>query len=227
MGIDAKIYLKVPTKPTEAELLEWSWLLGESIRADKLFIDRDKGHKAIDLVNARYFDPPKYDEEAKIGKVIHPDGDDILAGDAWFLEVHVWTRYYGVGYERGDLLSLCAIAEWCEANVPACEVWYGGDSSGCGVEPWPDAERRKLRAHLYSPRGREYFKYSSRAGRHEGPEKPPPSCALCPPSGPRWERYGWGREYCAISCGGCGTQLVSRDGCSTWKTEKEDSNSSK
>jgi hypothetical protein len=132
------------------------------------------------------------------------------APNEWLLEVSLWSRYYGAGYERGDILMICGVAEWCEQNIPGCEVWYGGDGR---VELFDAARRADLRAHLYGPQGRNYFR-----NREPGP-KPSP-CSLCIDGG-EFDRFGWGPNYTAVHCGGCGKGFTSRDGGSTWTIERD------
>lgn len=179
---------------------------------------------AFELSNARY---PIEDSNTSIpveyrapGKCYLQDGDPILADHSeWFLEVSLWTRYYGIGYERGDLLFLCAVAEWCEANIPDCEVWYGGDSGGVEAKPWPDSKRRALRKHLYSPAGRDYFK--SQGSMSRGDILPPAPCSLCVGEG-EFNTYGYGANYSAVHCGGCGKSFETRDSGKTWVLKEKD-----
>lgn len=179
--------------------------------------------RAIELTNYVYpldaddgYDdvPPEYRIP---GRAWTQDGDSILAPDGeWFCKVNLWTRYYGVGYERGNLLVICATAEWCELNLPNCVVWYGGDSSGVEAAPFPHEERLKLKKHLYSQQGRDYFRYDARQGRK--PNGPAP-CGLCIPGGD-FQQYGSGPNYAAVHCAGCGKNFESSDGGKTW-AEKE------
>ena len=157
------------------------------------------------------------------GRVWTQDGPEIYAEDGeWFLQAHVWTRYYGIGYERGDILLICAVAEWCEANIPACSVWYGGDSSGVVAEPFGAPQREAIKRHFYGQSGRDYFA----PGRFDswiGPSRPtmPKACALCIPGHPRFVQYGSGAGYAAVSCQGCGKHFTSTDNGTTWIEKKE------
>jgi hypothetical protein len=196
--------------------------LGNQIRAD-IGKCPEQRRRAIELTNHLY---PIDEEDESVpveyrepGRCWTQDGDPIFAKPGeWFLKVNCWSRFYGIGYERGDLLTLCAIAEWCEINIPNCVVWYGGDSSGELAQPWPDSERLKLRYHLYSPKGREYFKYSSRYGQQ--PKHPSP-CGLCIDGG-SFEQYGsGGGGYIGVHCASCGKSFESRDHGVTWEDKKE------
>ena len=185
----------------------------------------EKLRRAIDFTCDDY-DADDFDERGvssalrQPGKVYFQDADPVIAEPGeWLLEVSLWTRYYGIGYERGDLLTICAVAEWCEANLQPCEVWYGGDSSGVALKPFGDAERAKLRRHLYSQQGRDY--YSSWG---TPPGQMPPTCGLCVPGEERRQQYGSGMngQYAAVSCAGCGKNFETRDGGQTWAERKED-----
>lgn len=176
--------------------------------------------RAIELTNRQY---PIDDDNSCIpiefrepGRCWIQDGETIFANhDEWFFEISLCTRYYGKGYERGNILILCAVAEWCEHNLQPCEVWYGGDSSGVEAEPFGEEARLELRRHLYSPNGRDYFKYDD-----AGYPTPKP-CGLCVDGENRFNRYGWGDNYIAVSCAGCGKCFASRDDGKSWIEEKK------
>lgn len=176
--------------------------------------------RAIELTGRRY----PHDDESGVpeqyrapGLAYTQDGPDIYAEPGeYLLEVALWTRYYGPGYERGDILTICAVAEWIEANMQPCEVWYGGDSSGVCVEPFGAAAREALRKHLYSRQGRDYFKHGERSG-----FPTPAPCGLCVPGENRLNRHGWGKDYVAVNCAGCGKSFESSDNGKTWVAKKE------
>ena len=222
MGIDAEMLVKVRGEVTPEQLNRWSWNLTQAIGAKHFMISRDAGKGAIILspdYEAEYSDPPTRPEQP--GKFWSQDGETLVAepGET-FLKVRLATRYYGPGYERGDILTICAVAEWCEANIPDCAVWYGGDSSGVVAEPFGAAAREAMRQHLYSPKGRAYF-------RHENPYMPPEknvpdlsSCKLCVPDRAP-NQYGFGGNYAAWYCSGCGFYFIYRDGVWTSSNKAE------
>lgn len=135
----------------------------------------------------------------------------------YFLEVALCTRYYDVDYERGDILTICNIAEWAEANMQPCEIWYGGDSGGATLRLFDANERERLKAHLFGPHGRDYFIYEKR-----GAFATPAPCSLCVPGESRFNRFGSGANFSAVSCAGCGKSFESRDGGETWAQRKGD-----
>ncbi len=159
--------------------------------------------------------------DRNLGLLYTQDGDDVLAAPGeYLLQVSLWTRYYGEGYERGDILTLCAIAEWIEANMQPCEVWYGGDSSGVCIEPFGEPRRMELRRHLFGQKGRDYFKSSGWG--FSTPPMPKP-CGLCVPGEERRQQYGSGMngQYAAVSCAGCGKNFETHDGGTTWAERKD------
>lgn len=203
MGIDAQMFLRVPYKPDAAQIKQWSYAICESLGAQHFFIDRE----------GKYGELPR--GAMSLIDVYEQDGPKIVpeTGET-FIELHLWDRWYGKDYERGDLLTLCAIAEWCEQNVPDCQVWYGGDSSGVEAVPFPEEARRDLRQHLYSQDGRAYYA-SDFIPSQDGITPDTSNCALCI-TGKKPIRHGWGKDYAKFSCHGCGQKFVTRDGGKTW-----------
>lgn len=228
MGIDAEMLIRIRgQKPTEDQIARWSWDLSAATNPSYFFTDADGKFHNGKIQRALGFSYGRDEEGDYIGstegKVWCQDGPDILADDdEWFLEVHLMGRYYGIGYERGDLLAYCAIAEWIEMNIPDASVWYGGDSSGVCAEPFGASERYKLKRHLNGNHGRDYFNSFSRYA--ISTPKPPKPCGLCIPGEPRFTRYGWGGindSYVAMSCAGCGKYFESRDGGENYEEKQE------
>jgi hypothetical protein len=185
----------------------------------KIFADIGEPPKerrmAIDRTLTRY----REDNDPPPGSEYREDSDRPIRAERneCLLELSLFGRYYGPGYERGDILTYCAIAEWLEVNIPGCEVWYGGDSSGVLAELFDDKKRAELRRHLYSEQGRDYYK--SWGNRTE--YGTPPACSLCPGGEYRGERFGTGQGYASFHCAGCGKSMQTRDRGCTWTEEKE------
>ena len=147
--------------------------------------------------------------------VYEQDGPDIKPeeGEA-FIRVMPVTRYYGVGYERGDILFLINLAEWLELRFAPCEVWYGGDSMGICAEHFTKAERGKIKAHFFRVAHEPYV--------HDldliFDNCLPPKCERCVPHrGPG--RFSSGpSSFASFHCTGCGKSFVTLDGGDTWGT---------
>lgn len=208
MGIDARMFSRYRgEKPTSDQLKLWSWDLCSAIGGEHFFIDAKEGRAALDL-SSDYADDG--DESLKDeGKVWHQDGDSIRAEkDEWLVEVSIWTRYYGPGYERGNWQVIIHVAEWMELHVGP--VWYGGDSSGVCASPFGKNERAAMVAHALSESGRDYYKAFEPA-----PFKTPPPCSLCVKERGH-TRHGWGQGYIKTHCAGCARSFESRDDGVTW-----------
>lgn len=126
------------------------------------------------------------------------DGDPIIGGAAeQFIECHLVTRYYGEGYERGDWPTIRMAADWLRLNIPGCEVWYGGDSSGVCAEHLTLEKEAAITA-IYLGQGREpYLRAFDNAV--------PPSCTFCQVP---MHNMGGGGGQTFLSCTGCGDHTV-------------------
>jgi len=224
MGIDAEMLVRrVPRiAVTDEWLKETSWKLCKAIGAEHFFVEAGPTPRlAIDRTLTRYRDA----DTPAMGSVYQQDGDDVPAENGeCLLELSLSGRYYGPGYERGDILAYCAIAEWLEANIEGCEVWYGGDSSGVCAEPFPEAKRRELKLHLFGKNGRDYFGHFENSGLFSDGCKRPEPCSLCPRGQYRGIRNGFGRNgaYGVFHCAGCGKSVMTEDGGATFKSHKDD-----
>lgn len=164
MGIDAKILIRYTgPKPTKAQLTKWSKKLTKTVGSENFYTGQYAGRprRAIELTNSIYEIDSEYDiqkEYREPGRAYLQDGPTLFAEpDEWFLDVSVDTRYYGIHYERGDLLTICRVAAWAEENIMPCKVWYGGDSSEVKAEPFGAIERAALLAHMNGINGRAYY----------------------------------------------------------------------
>jgi hypothetical protein len=91
------------------------------------------------------------DSGSGIPLVFVPREDYELAGlegePGDLLNVNFWHSYYGVGYERGDLLLFITTAEWLEERLPGCRLFYGPDSTG-ETRPFDAPERARIRKYF-------------------------------------------------------------------------------
>lgn len=61
-----------------------------------------------------------------------------------WLNLNLMHAYYGLNYERGDIKLFVRCAEWIEANLPNCQVFYGSDASDSDFVLFDVKARRKL-----------------------------------------------------------------------------------
>lgn len=139
MGVDAQMLVKHRAQYTPDQVLALAVALAEAFgpqtfmiwsKEDSSWATEDR--HALEIVN-------EYEQ----------DGDSIIpeAGEQ-FIEVHLAGRYYGPGYERGNLPDYIAVANWLEARIPGCSIFYGGDSSGICAEPFDAKGRAKYWEHF-------------------------------------------------------------------------------
>jgi hypothetical protein len=77
------------------------------------------------------------------------DGPIPTAGDdrSTWIEVNLWRAYFSPEYPRGDIGTIVRCAEWLEARLPGCRMWYGHDVDDDNIAPFPPERRRTLLAH--------------------------------------------------------------------------------
>lgn len=207
MGIDARIYVRTERKFTDEEIVRLSYDVALAFGHGKFL--RSDGAK--DRETGEVFWGPHHNIE-RIAK-IEQDGPDVepKVGET-FLEVHVFTRYYGPGYERGDLPFLIALAEWLDRRIPGCTVLYGGDSSGVCAGVFGPKQRAALLDHFASDHGRDYYGYFDK---NMDGAKGRPMCTRCHVP---MTQYSWGPGPLngKFNCHGCGAKLKSADGGETF-----------
>lgn len=192
MGIDAEMFVRTRAPITEDFVRRLGYELGRSFGRDRFWISRA----------GQYDDQPHYRGAAAVVEKYEQDGDDIVPepGET-FIRIYPTTRYYGAGYERGDLPFLIMLAWWLESKVPGGAVWCGGDSSGVCAEPFGVKERADLWAHFLSNAHEPYNGF----GRSE-------ERIVCPDCVEPMVQYGSGGGWTMHVCDGCGWRRESQDG---------------
>jgi len=196
MGVDARMVVRLASPLTDAEIVDASYRLSEACGHHEVFWQsNDESMARGEMRRALNRVPPAGDEESEYRAC------GIEAGDGMLVWVSLWGRYYGEGYERGNLWTFIAVAEWMERNFHGCRVFYGGDT-GESLEPFSAREREELIAHWAANGGRPYY---AREGKSYpswyGDEHPlRPTCPLCQYKA---TQYGSGREFASWQCDGC------------------------
>lgn len=194
MGVDAQMLVKTRRALSENAVHALALDLAEAFGPEKFYLNRE----ADDYGDGSHY--PAHHALSIVDK-FEQDGDTIFPSPGeQFIEVHTWHRYYGVGYERGDLPTYIGIAEWLERRIPGCAVFYGGDSSGICAEPFDAASRAALMDHFAKVGHKPY-----RGGWDR--ERDGPLCDFCRI---QMQRCGWGPEWAAWSCAGCGDKWERR-----------------
>lgn len=213
MGVDAEMFVRTKSKLTDREVKRLGYEIAEAFGASKFFIapktaELSKEYRALSRV-----------------KVWEQDGPDIKPDPGeTFLRVSLWTRYYGPGYERGDLPLIVAVAAWLELRVPGGRVWYGGDSSGVCAEPFGPVERTKMFAH-FAKVGHRPYAGDALTGENQwsflGGGVPAPKCEFC--EVPMICNGGGGGGAVAFyHCPGCGKRIETRDAGVTWQEREKE-----
>ena len=68
------------------------------------------------------------------------------AGEWYWIQLR--GRYYGIGYENGDIWGFIGVAEWIEFRIAGAQVWYGSDADDF-LRPFPKSLRVELAAHFF------------------------------------------------------------------------------
>lgn len=125
MGLDVNLYAEVSPTPEELAV------------AEEFFTDRS--HLA----------DPDYNEGRSLAY------DDSEWHGRPRVNVYTLSRYYGVGYERGDWPSIYAAIRVLREAFPGAKVFYGSDSSDDGTE-CTEEFLEELWSHYLGPRGLAY-----------------------------------------------------------------------
>ena len=214
MGIDARMYVRIKGQHnwiTEEESIRLAYELGQTFGPDN-FLTLNDGHyfcRALEIVKPLTDENPMYKvygNKGMLGKmVIFDHGNNHIAKpDEQFVKINLMTRYYGEGYERGDLSLIIMVAKWLDYHLPGGAVWYGGDSpEGTNLKSFDEKMRYKLMLHFFDVghkpyTGKAYSLYDKQA-----------LCDFC--GGIPMVTLGKNKqETCLYNrCAGCGLRVIS------------------
>lgn len=201
MGIDAKMLVKTKENVTPEQVLKIAYRMASTFGAERFWIRRDTSpmEHCLTIINEYWQD----------GDSVFPEEGEVL------IEPHFFTRYYGVGYERGDIMFLIGVAEFLETHIPGGIIYYGGDSSGVCATPFDKTERERIWRHFLE---RGHFPYVNEGWFNDG-EIEPPTCDLCLEPMVRY-RFGNHGQIAGFLCTGCNYRLNSEDGGKTYHEEQ-------
>lgn len=195
MGIDAQLLVRNPKPLSPLEVRKMSRDLVAAFGIERFCVIPpgvydENGSHALEIV----------DEYVQDGPTLRP------ANGEQFIIVNVSSRWYGKGYERGDLPVLISIAEWLELRIQGSQIWYGGDSSGVLAKSFDACGRRELFQHFVKVGHDPYSSFFGKVGSE--------TCAFCADAPMHGCRGGPGGV--GYVCDGCGLhRLVTHDGTKT------------
>ena len=210
MGVDAQMFVRTMEPVDDGQLKTWNWEIVEAFGRES-FMLYGEGQRALGIIDEYY-------QDTEDSPLRPHDGET-------FIDVSLGGRYYGVGYERGNLPEQLAIAAWLEHRVPGATVWYGGDSSGIEAEPWDKA----MRDHIW----RYFCKMGHRPYLDDPRDGAPPlpewktglmgdvkvHAPRCPSCEEPCRQYGYGSSW-SFYCPGCGFDVPTKDEGKTYKKAK-------
>ena len=200
MGIDAQMLIRTREPVSPEQVLKTAYKMCSAFWTDSFWISRDSVpmRHALAIV----------DEYLQDGDSIFPEDGETL------IEVYLFGRYYGKGYERGDLPFYIQVAEFLEYHIPGAKVYYGGDSSGVLAYPFGKQERAELWQHFLEV---GHMPYVNEGWFNREPDKKP-ICDLC--REPMVQNMA-GANRRGYICTGCNYSLRTDDGGTTFYEHKE------
>jgi len=229
MGIDAEMYVSLMRPVDDLEILDLAKCLYHRFGNHMFLCDTDYGN-GEDRKHCAY----RVDEVIQDGPTIHAEPGET------FIELRLWGRYYGEGYERGPWHAHDAIIRYIKHRWPEARVFYGGDSSGVLFEECTDAWLARAWAHFCAvghepyqqpfatqvPAGTEAEKgkkFESQvstmfgAGRSDDGIAQPDPCPRCMEP---LVRCGWGKTFASYYCLTCDQGVETHDSGETWQKKE-------
>lgn len=188
MGIDARMIVKTKEVVTPEELKKRSYIFGSAFHYN-LFLGCEE-----EIVHHPIEANPEYINE-----------ETFFERDYSYFEIPLSGRYYGPDYERGPIFTYIGMAELLEVLFPSCSIYYGGD---CGTvfELFDENARNQFRKYFVAANGRDKY------NRFFDKENDGIQCPVCDV---KMIRTGWGNNFKAFSCLGCGWHHAEKDGVTT------------
>lgn len=197
MGIDARMLFTMTAAPQLDRLRQLQYELMERVGRELFWCESYENP-----VTGKYEANGKYPQPfLKPVEMYEQDGPDLKLENA--VEVHLWCRYYGEGYERGPAADLVVVMLALLNQSDITAVYYGGDSGGVCAEPFTREKALAMLDHFCAVGGQPYFGYRSFDG--DGNK---PLCSYCHVP---LVQNGSGGRYAAFYCMGCKETMKLRD----------------
>ena len=188
------MFAEIAAERSEDEIRRVAVSLAKCFGAGSFWIERDKDQHALTAVDSadEWYELPTRRPDTRLVKL------------------HTLARYYGRGYERGDILSIIGWAELIESKWPEARIFYGGDSGGYLGEFAPE-QRAELKRYFFDVGHEPYCG-------HTMPGKPqPPVCEFCDLTA---NEHTWGMGFVRATCSGCAQSWIGDERTGRWHEMK-------
>lgn len=218
MGIDAEMYADIPDTVTPEDVLKVSRRMVDCFGTQPFWLMSSKpSYRDIKMAAKQTLPHALYliDEESQDSNetpYIKPKKG------RQFVKVSLGGRYYGKGYERGDIGTPILIARFLKHHWPDAKCFYGGDSSGVLYDEMTEDWETEILTHLFTVGHEPYRGVMSFT---EVGEKTP-TCPRCLTNLIR-NGTGQGGQWGVFYCNSCDLQLETNDNGKTYTNRKEDS----
>ena len=138
-------------------------------------------------------------EEKDFIRGLEKDYYELATKSNHLYEINMICRYYGEGYARGPGLEIASILIYL--NRQGFKVFYGGDCS-CSLDLYDSTKAVELLKHFID-NGNMSYSIGLTGDNDEAAE-----CEYCEHP---MLRCGWGGNYAAYTCRGCGKYKEYRD----------------
>lgn len=199
MGVDAMMFVGLKEKMGPLAVRRISADMAEAFGAERFFITLPS--EAPDSFNRK----PRHALE--IMSKSEAQESEAFSGRPevrQWLTVNLWGRYYGDGYERGDLPFLYCLGRWLEIRFPGSVLLYGGDCDG-DYQDFSAGSRDALFAHFARVGHKPYNGGFSSMVKGERQ-----TCEFC--AGIPMNNYGGGQGQEFYRCDGCGFKGIRENG---------------
>lgn len=189
MGVDLQIRIKAKAELTEQQRVDMEYHMRHRFRSILWPADSDYERAHISAAQD------------------YAGGTDlyVAAGERMY-EVPVWCRWYGNEYERGPALQIYGLLRYLMQHELVEAVYYGADSNDSYEEVTGEVAEALL-SHFLKHGNLPYGGFFDQCKDGE----------MC--CGHQMIRFGWGRNYAAWYCAGCGKEAVRENGKVTYRKE--------
>ena len=195
MGVDLRLAFTTGKKIEKEEMRDITYRLAEAVGHDFFYLGKGREDGTLAFAEKDYLNGTYRGYN----------------NNAPIYEYEGLSRYYGDGYERGYFPSIYMTIIWLRYNLPNVTIFYGSDSTEL-IDVLELDEQEELLKHWCQWGGRPYRDRGNLFKK---------MCLLCHKE---MTQFGYGGNYAALNCLGCGWKQITRDNGESWseKDPRED-----